>query len=86
MKKIDIFDISSAAYSAYKKGTFDKFRYREVYKKVSEYISSKYPDANATDLVKTKNGWSCVIRDRDKSRILYITECEGEPSFWEKEI
>ena len=87
MEKFDIYKIADKAYSVIKGGSYGKVRYFSVYKKVTEYVNNHYKDAKCSDIVKTKDGWSCIVSKDSKNLILYITKTDtGDLSFWEQPI
>ena len=76
------------AYNFYKgNGIFNKLRFGEQHKAVSDYIESHCPGASYSEITQTDEGWSCVVDDSDVSFVLYLTKTpEGTFVFWEKEI
>lgn len=85
--KIDFFDIASGAYRLIKNSKTGKLRYHSLYKKVTEYAELHYENATCSDLIKTENGWSCIVSASGKSVVLYISQTPGgELEFWEKQI
>lgn len=75
------------AYRFYKgKGIFNKIRYKNQHDAVSNYVETHYPNAFYSDIVEADNGWSCIINDRGRKILLYITKTDdGTFIFWEKE-
>ena len=86
MKKSDIFDITAGLLQKASRGDFNKLRYKSVYQAVEGYIDAKNTGAKCSNLVKTKEGWPCVVSRNGKNAIIYISEDNGSLSFWEKEI
>ena len=86
MKKADVFDIATSIFAKASRGEFGKIRYKKVYEKAIEYTKEKHPGGKCSHPVKTSDGWSFIINGSDKNVVLYITEIDGELSFWEKEI
>ena len=85
--KIDFYDVASSAYRLIKNSKTGRMRNLSLYKKVTEYVSIHYEDATCSDLIKTENGWSCIVNMRGKSVVLYISQTTGgETRIWEKEI
>lgn len=76
------------AYRFYKgKGVFNKVRFPEQHKAVSDYIESHYPTAFYSDITPTDDGWSCIINTAARQVVLYMTKStDGIFVFWEKEV
>lgn len=64
-------------YSAVKgNGVFNKPRFYFVYNALKKYLSSNHPLSNMGEIVRTKNGWSCIINDSGKSFVVNISKSE----------
>ena len=85
MRKTDVFDIAASICAKASRGELGKLRYKRVYEKAVEYAKINHHGGKCSYPVKTSEGWSCVING-DRNIVLYITEKDGELSFWEKEI
>ena len=74
-------------YRFYKgRGIFNKIRYKKQHEAVSNYMETHYPDAFYSDIVETADGWSCIITDKNRKVMLYMTKTDsGTFIFWEKE-
>jgi len=75
-------------YSAVKgNGIFNKPRFYFVYKALEKYLSSNHADSNIGEIVKTKNGWSCIVNDKGKSFVVNISKAvDGNYLFSESEL
>lgn len=75
------------AYRFYKgKGIFNKIRYKAQHEAVSNYMETHYPNAFYSDIIEAENGWSCIITDKNRRILLYMTKTDdGTFIFWEKE-
>ena len=75
------------AYRFYKgKGMFNKVRFHEQHNAVSDYLDGHYPNAFYSDIVPTDDGWSCIVNNRGRRFVLYLTKSDdGVYVFWEKE-
>ena len=66
---------AGVAYKAIKgEGIFNKPRFYRQHEAAKKYLSSKYPDAKTGDIIKTEDGWSCIVYLHDKNFVLYITQ------------
>ena len=76
------------AYRFYKgKGIFNKYRFSEEHKAVSDYLEGHYPGAFYSDIAPTEDGWSCIVNNGGKRFVLYFTKSsDGIFVFWEKEM
>ncbi len=75
-------------YRFYKgKGFFNKIRFKEQHKAVSDYLENHYPNAFYSDITATENGWSCVVNNRGNRVVLYMTKTPDNVFvFWENQI
>ena len=76
------------AYRFYKgKGSFNKIRFSEQHKAVSDYLEGHFPNATYSEITQTEEGWSCIVNAHPKSFVLYMTKSsDGVFVFWEKEL
>lgn len=87
MNREKIYNLASGILGYIKKEDTGKVMYSAVYKKVKEYMDINHPGSRCSDLLKTKDGWSCIIMDGGKKTALYISQKDKkEFMFWEKEI
>ncbi len=69
------------------KGIFNKIRFKDEHDAISNYMLSNHPGAFYSDIVKTGEGWSCIINDGYDKYLLYINLSEdGTYIFAEKKI
>lgn len=87
MKNEKIYNLASDILGYMKKEDTGKILYSAVYKKVKKYLDENHPGSRCSDILKTKDGWSCIIMEDGKKTALYITKTEAQGfSFWENEI
>lgn len=68
---------TALAYSIIKgKGIFNVPRFYDQHKAIKNYLETYHPKANAGDILKTKNGWCCVINANDKQILLNLEKTE----------
>jgi hypothetical protein len=75
------------AYRVYKgKGIFNKLRFKQQHEALCNYLETHYPDAFYSDIVEAEDGWSCIITDKERRIVIYMTKTDGGTFvFWEKE-
>lgn len=91
MNKKRLFLLGAAAFGVYNlykgNGVFNKVRFSEQHDAVAKYMQTHYPGCTYSDIVKTEDGWSCVINTYRKSTVLYMTKTpDGKFVFWETEV
>lgn len=70
-----------------KENTIERARCLKQRKAALEYIGTNMPGACCSDVVRTKDGWFCMVKYLDEYIGLYFTKTEnGEYSFTKKKI
>ena len=88
-KKAVLFGLGAAVCYSFIKGNgvFNKPRFYKEHKAVSKYLSSNHANAYVGEIVKTKNGWSCIVNDMGKRFVLNFEKTsKGDYIFSENEI
>lgn len=70
---------ASVAYKAIKgEGIFNKPRFYRQHEAVKKYLSSNHPNAKTGDIIKTEDGWSCIVNVGNRNFLLYITQSNNK--------
>ena len=88
-KKAALFGAGAAlAYGFIKgKGIFNVPRFFNQHKAIKNYVETYHPNGNFGDILKTKNGWACIINSNDKQILLNLEKTEdGNYVFSETEM
>ena len=69
------------------KGIFNVPRFYNQHKAIKNYVETNHPNGNFGDVLKTKNGWACIINSNDKQILLNLEKTDdGNYIFSETEM
>ena len=60
------------------KGIFNIPRFFDQHKAIKNYVKTYHPNANVGDILKTKNGWTCIINSNDEQILLNLEKTDDK--------
>ncbi len=69
------------------KGIFNLPRFYNQHKAIEEYLETYHNGANHGDIIKTENGWVCIVNINDKQILLNLQKTkDGNYIFSEEKL
>lgn len=69
------------------KGIFNVPRFFNQHKAIKNYVQAYHPNGNFGDVLKTKNGWACIVNSNNNQILLNLEKTiDGNYIFSETEM